>query len=40
MQQGLLPSSIFMIVFGATLLWGGLAFFITTALRAEKRKQH
>ncbi|BAD39428.1 MetS family NSS transporter small subunit [Symbiobacterium thermophilum] len=35
---GLLPGSIAMIIFGAALLWGGLAFFITTALRAEQKK--
>lgn len=37
MQQGLLPGSIGMLVFGCTLLYGGLALFITLALRAEKR---
>ncbi|MBP2017432.1 hypothetical protein J2Z79_000815 [Symbiobacterium terraclitae] len=37
-QTGLLPGSIAMLIFGAVLLWGGLAFFITTAMRAEKKK--
>ncbi|MEW8978953.1 MAG: MetS family NSS transporter small subunit [Symbiobacterium sp.] len=39
-QQGLLPGSLVMLVFGIALLWGGLTFFITTALRAEKKKEH
>jgi len=33
-QTGLLPGSIAMLIFGAALLWGGLAFFIVTAIRA------
>lgn len=37
-QTGLLPGSIAMIVFGAALLWGGLTFFIVTAIRAEKKR--
>lgn len=38
-QTGLLPGSLAMLIFGALLLWGGLAFFITTALRAESKKK-
>lgn len=38
-QAGLLPGSVAMIVFGAALLWGGLTFFIVTALRAEQKKK-
>ena len=38
MEQGLLPGAAVMLVFGAVLLYGGLAFFITLALRAEKRR--
>lgn len=39
MQQGLLPGSLGMLIFGSVLLFGGLAFFISTAMRAEKRRQ-
>lgn len=37
-QTGLLPGSLAMLLFGILLLWGGLAFFITTALRAEQAR--
>lgn len=32
-------SSIIMLVFGATLLYGGLGFFVFQAMKAEKRKK-
>lgn len=31
-------SAIIMLIFGATLLYGGLAIFVTIALKAEKNK--
>ncbi|MFO7273455.1 MAG: MetS family NSS transporter small subunit [Bacillota bacterium] len=37
-QTGLLPGSWAMLIFGVLLLWGGLAFFITTAMRAEQAR--
>lgn len=39
MQQGLLPGSIAMLVFGCTLLYGGLTLFISIAMRAEKGRK-
>lgn len=37
-DKGLLPSAAAMLIFALLLLYGGLAFFITIALRAERKR--
>lgn len=36
MTEGLPPSAIIMLIFGATVLYGGLAYFIYRAFKAKK----